>query len=600
MADAVPGEAGREAPARTGRLGLDIAAIVSCIAEAVIVVRAADGCIVFWNRAAETIFGYPAADAVGRSVEIIVPDGHLERHRAGLRRFAAGASGALVDSGRTRELPAKHRSGAELRVELSLSRIGGAGEYALAIIRDVTERSRAEREHARLLAEQAARAEAEAAARREALLAEASVILASSLDYEVTVSRVAQLVVPWLADWCFFDLEDDDGTIQRVAVACADPERSDLARALRAFPPIDDRAAGVPLTLRTGEPQVVPAVDDAYLQRAARSAEHLRLLRSIGVRSFSFVPLIARGRTLGVLSLATAESGRSYAQNDLRLAEELARRVALGVDNARLYREAERAIQVRDEFLASASHELRTPVTAIRAYAQVLLRRAERNRAQAGEETVEALQRIDEATSRLSAQIGQLLDLARLQNGRPLALDLRLTDLVALLRQCVAVQQHLTALHRLSFESDRTRLACRADTLRLERAIGGVLANAVKYSPAGSPIAVSLTAEPVAAGFEAIIRVSDAGMGIPAADLPHVFERFYRGSNVRGVIAGTGVGLAAAQEILAQHGGRIAIESEVDRGTAVTIRIPCEAGDRVGRKQARHAPRPLRRIHSAR
>ncbi|HZQ37214.1 MAG TPA: PAS domain-containing sensor histidine kinase [Dehalococcoidia bacterium] len=600
MADDERGSAGSGTPARPGRMGLDIGAIVSRIAEAVIVVRAADGCIVFWNRAAETIFGYAAAEAVGRSVELIVPPGYLEQHRAGLQRFAGGSNGALVDSGRVRELPAIHRSGAELRIELSLSRIGDDGGYALAIIRDVTERSRVEREHARLLAEQAARAEAEAAAHREALLAEASVILASSLDYEVTVSRVAQLVVPRLADWCFFDLEDDVGAVQRVAVACADPERADLARALRAFPPLDDRTAGVPLTLHSGEPQLVPAVEERFLERAARSEEHLRLLRLVGVRSFIFVPLIARGRTLGVLSLATAESGRVYGQNDLSLAGALARRVALGVDNARLYREAERAIHVRDEFLASASHELRTPVTAIRAYAQVLLRRAERNRAQAGDETVEALQRIDEATSRLSAQIGQLLDLARLQNGRQLELDLRLTDLVALLRQCVAVQQHLTALHRLGFESDRARLPCRADTLRLERAIGGVLANAVKYSPGGSPITVSLAAEPVAGGFEAIIRVTDAGMGIPAADLPHVFERFYRGSNVRGVIAGTGVGLAAAQEIVAQHGGRIAIQSELDRGTEVTIRIPCEPGDRFGRKPARHTPRPLRRVHTAR
>jgi PAS domain S-box-containing protein len=599
MADDVRGEAEPGAPARSGRLGLDIGAIVSRIAEAVVVVRTADDCIVFWNHAAETIFGYSAEEAVGRSVEIIVPEAYLERHRAGLRRVAEGG-GTIIDSGKVLELPATHRSGAERRIELSLSRVGDGGRYALAIIRDVTERSRAEREQARLQAEQAARAEAEAAVRREALLAEASVILSSSLDYEVTISRVAQLVVPRLADWCFFDLEDDGGAIQRVAVACADPERSDLARALRAFPPLDERAAGVPLTLRTGAPQFVPAVDDGFLERAARSEEHLRLLRLVGVRSFIFVPLIARGRTLGVLSLATAESGRSYGENDLRLAEELARRVALGVDNARLYREAERAIQVRDEFLASASHELRTPVTAIRAYAQVLLRRAERNRAQAGEETVEALQRIDEATSRLSAQIGQLLDLARLQNGRQIELDLRLTDLVALLRQCVAVQQHLTALHRLSFESDRPRLACRADTLRLERAIGSVLTNAVKYSPGGSPIAVSLTAEPVPGGFEAIIRVIDAGMGIPATDLPHVFERFYRGSNVRGLIAGTGIGLAAAQEIIAQHGGRIGIESVEGHGTAVTIRIPCEAGDRFGRKPARHAPRPLRRVHSSR
>lgn len=600
MAHEQRGDAGAPAPARPGRLGLDIGAIVSRIAEAVIVVRAADGRIVFWNHAAETIFGYTAAEAVGQSVEILVPEPYLEQHRTGLRRFAGGAGGAIVDSGKVLELPARHRSGSERLIELSLSRVGEEGHFALAIIRDVTERSRAEREQARLFAEQAARAEAEAAAHREALLAESSVILASSLDYEVTISRVAQLVVPRLADWCFFDLEDDAGTIQRVAVACADPERGDLARALRAFPPVEDRAAGVPLTLRTGEPQLVPGVDDRFLEAAARSDEHLRLLRLVGLRSFIFVPLIARGRTLGVLTLATAESGRVYATADLHLAEDLARRVALGIDNARLYREAERAILVRDEFLASASHELRTPVTAIRAYAQVLLRRAERNRGQSGEETIEALQRIDEATSRLSAQIGQLLDLARLQNGRQLELDLRLTDLVALLRQCVAVQQPLTALHQLSFEADRARLACRADTLRLERAIGSVLTNAVKYSPDGTPIAVGLTAEPVPGGIEAVIRVSDSGLGIPADDLPHVFERFYRGKNVRGVVAGTGVGLAAAQEIIAQHGGRISIESEEGRGTAVTIRIPCEAGERFGRKPARHTPRPLRRVHSVR
>jgi PAS domain S-box-containing protein len=233
-------------------------------------------------------------------------------------------------------------------------RLPAAARHALERAELRAERQRAEAERARLLArEQAARAEAEAALaraeraeRHAAFLAEASRVLAGSLDYEATLESVARLAVPRLADYCIVDLLDTERATRAVAVAHRDPAKEALAREMRSrFPPDPDRAHPVWEAFRTGRPQLIAEVGESWFQAVARSPRHLELMRGLGPRSQIVTPLVARGRALGVITFVYADSGRRYGPADLPLTNELAGRMALAVDNARLYREAQAAEQ---------------------------------------------------------------------------------------------------------------------------------------------------------------------------------------------------------------------------------------------------------------
>ena len=199
--------------------------------------------------------------------------------------------------------------------------------------------------------EQAVRSQAEAAKERLAFLAEASAVLSSSLDYAATLDTVARLTIARLADWCSIELVVGDGpSLQRVAVVHKDASKVELANELRRrYPPDPSTGSGVFKVLRTGRPELVPEVSDVMLEAAARDAEHLRILRGLGLKSVMIVPLVAREATLGVLSFASEQAGRRFNEDDLVLAEDLARRCAAAIDNSRLYWQAQEKIQQHRE-----------------------------------------------------------------------------------------------------------------------------------------------------------------------------------------------------------------------------------------------------------
>jgi PAS domain S-box-containing protein len=179
---------------------------------------------------------------------------------------------------------------------------------------------------------------------RQRFLDQASTVLASSLDYETTLNSVARLAVPIIADWCAVDTLEEGGSLARLAVAHVDPAKVEFAQELeRRYPTRADALTGVPKVIRTGQAELIPQITDAMLVAEAQEEEQLRLFRDLGPRSCILVPMIARGRTLGAITLVSAESRRQFGSADLRLAEDLARRAAVALDNARLYRESERA-----------------------------------------------------------------------------------------------------------------------------------------------------------------------------------------------------------------------------------------------------------------
>jgi signal transduction histidine kinase len=408
--------------------------------------------------------------------------------------------------------------------------------------------------------------------RQSTFLAEASKQLASSLDYEATLRAVAQLAVPALADWCAVDILDDDGAIRRLAVAYSDPSHvSVVGEAAARFAPSPTAPIGVPQVMRTGQ----SALFTDLASDTVREAEDLALLLTLGLQSAIIVPLIARERTLGALTFGTGESQHVYGHADVVLAEEVASRCALAVDNARLYRQAREALELRDTFLATVSHDLRNPLSTIAGQAQLLRRQLARPSAPDTSRLSDGLTRIEATVSRMSGMIDELLDIARLQLGQPLELRPEPFDLVQLVRRKVAEYQQTTQRHLLRIAAEPA-LDGAWDTARLERVLDNLLSNAIKYSPDGGVVTVIVVGDDDDTGQWAVLSVRDPGVGIPAADLPRIFERFSRATNV-GAIGGTGIGLAVSHQIVQQHGGTISVDTVEGGGSVFTVRLPLVA-----------------------
>jgi signal transduction histidine kinase len=255
----------------------------------------------------------------------------------------------------------------------------------------------------------------------------------------------------------------------------------------------------------------------------------------------------------------------------------IAIRGARQLESAQLEREAaESGARQRQEFMATVSHDLKNPLGAIKAQAQLLRRHIQRTTSPSTDRLLTGLEQIDTTASRMTAQIDELLDQSRLQAGQDLDLQRQAVDLVALTRQAVMEAQQTTELHTMRVEAPVSTLVGYWDPLRLHRVIANLLSNAIKYSPRGGAITVTLALgrHEIPGSHWASIAVNDEGIGIPKEDLPEIFERYRRGANVAGRIAGSGVGLAGALEIVEEHGGSITVDSVEGAGSTFKVTLP--------------------------
>jgi signal transduction histidine kinase/HAMP domain-containing protein len=405
------------------------------------------------------------------------------------------------------------------------------------------------------------------------LLAAAGEALSGTLVYPEAIRRAAYVAIPAFADWSVVDVLE--GTrISRAEVATADPARAEAAARLRAtYPPSDpaNPRGPVPRAIATGEPQLMADVTEEYLERVARHPEELALYRQLGPRSYLTVPLVLADRVIGAVTFILAESGRHYSEADTPLAQQLARRIALSIENARLYYEVQQSVKTRDDFLSAVAHELKTPLTVISASAQMMQRRAR----DAGDGAEPTLARIQSAVSRMTSFIEELLDLIRGQGDVSIELRRAPTDLGDLARRAVAEARELA--HGQTIQLDVTEGVVGSwDGPRIERAIGNLLGNAIKYNRSDGSVRVAVGTAPGPHGAVALISVTDEGIGIPEPDRVRIFERFARGSNVAGRITGSGVGLAIVRQIVEEHGGTIDVTSVEGAGSTFTMRLPLE------------------------
>src|SRR6266566_4169746 len=242
-------------------------------------------------------------------------------------------------------------------------------------------------------------------------------------------------------------------------------------------------------------------------------------------------PVIGRAqRNLGLLLLSDKYVGE-FTEEDESILVQLAQMAAVAIENTQLYLQAQEAVHERDKLLSTVTHDLKNPLAAIKGFAQLLQRSVKDMTPKDAERLMVGLTKIEATATKMTALINELLDLSHLQMGQPLELDLQLTDLVALVRQVATEQQQMTERHRIDVEAAAAELKGLFDSTRLERVLANLISNAIKYDPEGNVITVVVAREEDDDRSYAVLAVRDRGIGIPAKDLPHVFEQFRRASN---------------------------------------------------------------------
>ncbi|HEY9848547.1 MAG TPA: PAS domain S-box protein [Leptolyngbyaceae cyanobacterium] len=419
------------------------------------------------------------------------------------------------------------------------------------------------------------------AEKAQRFLAEASKVLTASLDYETTLKSVARLAVPYLADYCAIFVLEDEKLIRQVAIVHRDPAKELQLQELQKYTLDPNADTPVAQVLRTGESLVVEEVSESFFDGIRDETSHYQFMCLLDPKSFLLVPLIARGRTLGAIAFTLTEPGHRYEQSDLVLAEDLASRAALAFDNARLYRQAKQANQIKDEFLAIVSHELRTPLNSILGWATLL-----RNRKFDESMMGRALETIERNARMQSQLIEDLLDVSRMLRGK-LSLNFHPVNLVGAIEAAIEVVRPAaeTSNIELEFLLPTTNCLVYGDFNRLQQIVWNLLSNAIKFTPSGGRVRVELSIEasqeecanPQSAVTRyAQIQVRDTGKGIDQNFLPYVFERFRQAdSTTTRSHGGLGLGLAIVRHLIELHGGRVHAASDGQgRGATFTVSLP--------------------------
>lgn len=517
------------------------AGIISIAADAIVSVDGAQR-IVLFNRGAEKMFGWSAAEILGQHLDVLIPERFREQHRGDVDTFARGPIVARQMGERQADVWGLRKNGEEFPAEAAISKLVVSGELLLtAAMRDVTERRAIEREQ-RFLAEVGAR-------------------LGESLDGQQTLETISTLAVRFLANFCVADLLGEAGQLRRVAVAHARPEHAPLAKQLQGIllqlpgPSLPSRA------IRERQARRV-ALEPGTLEALAEGPEHLAALQALSPRSLMAVPLIAHGRVLGALLFVSTT--RTYDADALRLAQELGTRAATAMENARLFEEAQRALRARDEILRVVAHDLRNPLNAIGLAASAL-----RGAELPSELVHKRAEGILRASARMGRLIEDLLDISRIEAGT-LRLEQEAVLPAEVLQAALEAERPLALEAGLTLEPDApTGLpAVWADRDRVGQVFENLIGNAIKFTPRGGRIVVGARLEPGAIHF----WVMDTGPGLAPEQRARLFEPFWqaRPQDRRGA----GLGLAICRGIVEGHGGRIWADSEPGHGSTFSFRLP--------------------------
>ncbi|OJY26471.1 MAG: hypothetical protein BGO98_39730 [Myxococcales bacterium 68-20] len=393
-------------------------------------------------------------------------------------------------------------------------------------------------------------------------LAEATAALTASLEYRETVATFARIAARELADLCIVDTLEDR-TVTMLTAAGTGAEDEAIKRALERRVLLESAAPpAVALAARRGEALLQTEIGGPRWLGQALGAADPDALQCIGAISCMIVPLRARGRTVAVATLVSAGSGRRFGAVDLALAEELATRAALVVDNARLFEEARSASQARDELLAVVSHDLRNPLSSIALGAERL------RSSPLDEGLAKVVDVIYRASKRMERLVGDLVDFEQMKLKR-LRIEKRVQPAAPLALEAVELHEAIAKEKSVRLEADVSVVAdvC-CDRERMLQVFSNIIGNAIKFTPEGRSVTV------LGRRVDGTVRfsVTDSGPGLPPDQLAHVFERFWQGTG--GKPTGLGLGLAIAKGIIEAHGGTIGAESEPGKGCTFFFTLP--------------------------
>ncbi len=544
-----------------------LAAIVDSSDDAIIS-KTLDGIITSWNEGAHRIFGYTPGEIIGKPMSLLVPRGREGEEPSILKRLARGERVEHFETVRVR------KDGTHIHVLVTSSPVRDSAGHLIGaskMIRDITDKKRAEENELRLAHEEQKRLGAERAqeeererARRLHVLAEASRTFAgASLEAETILKETARYCAELTGDACVVQLAGHDSTdLEVVAFYNPEPEYREAARRLFVGKrvPRDGIGArvlesGSAVLLSEDAPEDLPLIASPVYQE---------FLSRFPVHSLIAVPLMHREQVAGVVSLLRHSPHGPYTEDNLYFLRDLVDRAGLAMDNARLYRDLEASVQVRDDFLATAGHELKTPLAAMLMQIQSLQRAA-------GTDPAKLADRLAKAGNnglRLERLINQLLDVSRITAGR-LRLEPEDVELSDVVKEVVTrfVESNTKPDCPISVRCEG-RVKGQWDRLRVEQVVNNLVANAVKYGE-GKPVEVDLQMQ----DGVALLRVVDHGIGIDEGHQKRIFERFERAVATR-EFGGFGLGLWISRQIVEASGGTIEVESAPGKGSRFTVRLP--------------------------
>jgi PAS domain S-box-containing protein len=518
--------------------------LLDAIGQAVIATDL-DGVIVYWNRAAEVLFGWPAAEVISKAGIAMTHANHGDSDELILSTRLRGGRAWLG------EAEMKSKSGSTFAAAIADTPIVGDNGTLIGMVRVVTDLT-----WRKSVEEQ------------QRFLSEAGAALADTLDTDSTIRTIARLPVPGLADCCLVDLVEPDGRIRRLEQQLFEPIRDETAQVIQRRYPVD-AGSNHPIAdvIRSGEPRLIHRMSDQLLRSIAFDSQQLGAIREARFRSAMIVPLLAHGRNLGALSLLSARSDREYTNSDLALAEELAGRAAVALENAQLYETAIVASRAKSDFLAVMSHELRTPLTTIMGYTDLLLAGVPRP---VDEPTRSYIERVRTAAWHLLGIIEQILVYARLEAGREEVNPSRL-NVEDLLRDAAILIEPVAMEKGLTFKvMSSPPVTIETDLTMVRQILLNLLSNAVKFTEKGD-----VTLEAYSDASQVTFNVRDTGIGIAPEFMEKVFDPFWQvdQSSTRHV-GGTGLGLSVVRRLARLLGGDATVRSSPGAGAVFSVSLP--------------------------
>ncbi len=517
-----------------------------------------NGTIIFWNKAAEKLYGFKKDEVLGKdgwkTTNARLLNCTIEEYKKTLKLHGRWSGEAIQ----------YHKNGNRIFISSHVQVVKDTKGHIIGRIgfnRDITHHKHVEY--------------------NLRFLSSSAKALSSSLDYETTLNKAAHLAVPRIADWCGIDLLNEKGEVDQVAVVHRDPKKIKWAIELRKrYPPDFNKSEGIVKVLKTGKSEFLPYIPEELLIQAAKDKQQMDIIKKISFTGIIIVPITSSHtkKPVGAITLVSAESRRIYTQADLQTAEKLASQASLAIENARLYRNAEREIIERkmveermremeskkDNFISMASHELKTPITSLKIYADILERQFAKENINKFDKTISVMKN---QMNKINQLIVDLLNLSKIQAGK---LELRMDtfDFNELINEIIEQIQPTT--HHIIEVKIKPHTRVFGDRDRIGQVLINLLTNAIKYSPEEK----SITIDVISDKLEVRVCVRDYGVGIKKEHRKKIFERFYQIGSGDKTYPGLGMGLYISHEIITRHHGRIWVEKAQGKGSIFIFALP--------------------------